>query len=161
MDATSERAYRIGDLARAAGTSPRTIRYYEERGLLPAPEGHAKGRHRNYGDADVARLRELIRLRDLLGVSLEELKDLFEAEGARAALRERFHKTDDLEQRRAILEQGLVHVEAQLALVHRRQQGLNELARELTVKRQRLLARLARPGRRSRSAGAQTSQPEG
>ena len=120
------------------GVTARTIRYYEELGLLGAGAVRARGAHRVYTKADVARLRELIRLRDLLGVSLEELKQLAEAEEARVLLRERWRATDSSEQRHLILEQGLVHVEAQLTLVRKRQQALAQLARELVEKRQRL-----------------------
>src|SRR5919198_5793419 len=91
---TVARTYRIGEVAALVGTTPRTIRYYEEVGLLPAPLTHEKGRHRTYGEGDVARLQELIRLRDLLGVSLEELKTLVEAEEARAVLRDRWRRTE-------------------------------------------------------------------
>jgi len=77
---------RIGEVASEVGTTPRTIRYYEEIGLLPAAADRPSGGHRNYTTADVERLRELIRLRDLLGVSLEELRELVEAEEARAVL---------------------------------------------------------------------------
>jgi DNA-binding transcriptional MerR regulator len=120
------------------GVTARTIRYYEELGLLGAGSARERGAHRLYTDADVARLRELISLRDLLGVSLEELKQLVEADEARALLRERWHATDSSEQRRLILEQGLTHIEAQLALVNKRQQALAQLERELVDKRKRL-----------------------
>ena len=50
---------RIGELARAAGMTPRTVRYYEEIGLLPESGERAAGAHREYGDEDLARLREL------------------------------------------------------------------------------------------------------
>ena len=74
---------RIGDVAKLAGTTPRTIRYYEEIGLLPeAPERPAGG-HRLYTPAEVERLREVMRLKELLGVTLDELKDLLTAEEAR------------------------------------------------------------------------------
>src|SRR5947209_6117244 len=68
----------------------RTIRYYGELGRLGAPESRPKGGHRLYTEADVARLGELIRLRDLLGLSLEELHAIVEAEDARATLRDRW-----------------------------------------------------------------------
>jgi DNA-binding transcriptional MerR regulator len=73
---------RIGEVAKLAGTTPRTIRYYEEIGLLPAAGGRERGAHRLYAEADVERLTELLRLKDLLGLSLEELKELVEAEGS-------------------------------------------------------------------------------
>ncbi|MGC9975069.1 MAG: MerR family transcriptional regulator [Gaiellaceae bacterium] len=134
--------YRIGKVAEQVGVTARTIRYYEELGLLGTGAARERGAHRLYTDADVARLRELISLRDLLGVSLEELKQLVEADEARALLRERWHATDSSEQRRLILEQGLTHIEAQLALVRNRQRALAQLARELVKKRQRMRARL-------------------
>ncbi|MGA6949165.1 MAG: MerR family transcriptional regulator, partial [Solirubrobacterales bacterium] len=68
---TEERRFRIGDLAKLTETTPRTIRYYEEIGLL-ASEKREPGEHRTYGEEDLERLQELLGLRELLGVSLEE-----------------------------------------------------------------------------------------
>ena len=137
-----DRSYRIGEVADVVGTTTRTIRYYEELGLLAAPPAHEKGRHRTYDGADVRRLQELIRLRDLLGVSLEELKSLVEAEEARAALRERWQHTAGDADRRAILEQSRGHVTAQLALVRSRQAALDGLESELAAKLERIAALL-------------------
>jgi DNA-binding transcriptional MerR regulator len=138
----SERRYRIGEVAEHVGTTPRTIRYYEEVGLLAPPPEHEKGRHRTYDDADVRRLQELIRLRDLLGVSLEELGRLVEAEEARAALRERWQHTAADADRRTILEQAVGHVTAQLALVRSRRAALDGLEAELADKLERIEGRL-------------------
>ena len=55
---------RIGTLAEQLGTTPHTIRFYEQRGLLPVPR-RAQNRYREYTDADVERLRLLIGLREL------------------------------------------------------------------------------------------------
>src|SRR3954466_5286012 len=129
-----EQRYRIGEVAELVGTTPRTIRYYEEFGLLAAPPSHEKGRHRTYDEADVRRLQELIRLRDVLGVSLEELKSLVEAEEARAVLRERWRHTAGEADRRAIPQQALGHVTEQLALVRARRQALDGLESELAAK---------------------------
>src|SRR4051812_29637134 len=78
---------RIGEVAKLTGTTPRTIRYYEEIGLLPATGERQPGAHRVYEEEDVERLTEVLRLKDLLGLSLEQLKELLSAEDARAALR--------------------------------------------------------------------------
>jgi DNA-binding transcriptional MerR regulator len=140
---SDEVRYRIGEAAERAGTTPRTIRYYEEVGLLEAPPSHEKGRHRTYGEGDVNRVRELIRLRELLGVSLEELGSLVEAEEARAVLRDRWRRTEGSAARRAILEQSRGHVTAQLALVRSRRSALDGLESELAAKLERIDARLA------------------
>jgi DNA-binding transcriptional MerR regulator len=130
---------RIGDVARLAGTTPRTIRYYEEIGLLPATSGREPGAHRTYAERDVERLTELLRLKDLLGISLEELKELVEAEGARADLRREWHEgVEDPVRRRQILEQSLTHLGRQLGLVRRRREEIAKLEAELVARRRRV-----------------------
>lgn len=135
---------RIGALAERAGTTPRTIRYYEELGLLPAAAERCSGRHRVYSDADVARVQQILRLKDLLGLTLDELHDVLEAEDARGALREEWRRADvPRARRREILAEALRHVDGQLALVARRREKLDELDRELTERRSLLDQRLA------------------
>jgi MerR family transcriptional regulator, repressor of the yfmOP operon len=138
---------RIGEVARRVGTTPRTIRYYEELGLLPAGEGRASGAHRVYGERDVERLRDALRLKELLGVSLDELRELLEAEEARALLRKEWqHGEPDDRRRREILEQSHTHLDRQLALVGRRRDEIVALERELLERRGRVAARLAEMG---------------
>ncbi|MEU8526933.1 MULTISPECIES: MerR family transcriptional regulator [Streptomyces] len=64
---------RIGEAAAAAGTTPRALRFYEQRGLLPAPVRTASGQ-REYGPGEVARVRVI---RDLLslGLTVEDLRE--------------------------------------------------------------------------------------
>jgi len=131
---------RIGAVAERTGVTPRTIRYYEEIGLLPSAD-RRKGEHREYGEADVERLAELKRLRDLLNLSLDELKELVEAEAARAAIRRRFHESDSDEERASLLDEALPHVDRQLELVRRRREELARLEGELVAKRKRIQAR--------------------
>ncbi len=132
---------RIGELAHRAGTTPRTIRYYEELGLLGGGEKRGHGRHRSYGEDDLERLEHILRLRDLLGLSLEDLRRVVEAEDARAALRREWHDTDDPARRRRIVDEALGHIAVQLDLVERRQQALGELEQELRERRELLLGR--------------------
>jgi MerR family copper efflux transcriptional regulator len=67
---------KIGDLARATGVPPKTIRYYEEIGLLPAPP-RADNRYRSYEQRDVATLRFIGRARSL-GFPLKDVASLLE-----------------------------------------------------------------------------------
>jgi DNA-binding transcriptional MerR regulator len=126
----SEQRYRIGEVAERAGVTTRTIRYYEELGLL-GPAERTKGSHRFYTDADVTRLQELIRLRDLLGLSLDEVVALAEAEEARAVLRDQWEESTSDEERERIVAEALSLTERQLELVHARQQRLSEFADDL------------------------------
>jgi MerR family transcriptional regulator, repressor of the yfmOP operon len=132
---------RIGEVAERTGLTTRTIRYYEEIGLLPGPSERRKGEHRAYDDDDVERLSELTRLRDLLNLSLEELKQLVEAEEARAAIRKQFRESDSDAERLQLLDLALPHVETQIGLVRRRMEELKGLEAELVEKRKSILAR--------------------
>jgi DNA-binding transcriptional MerR regulator len=134
---------RIGDVAKLAGTTPRTIRYYEEIGLLPAADGRQPGAHRTYSQADVDRLVEIMRLRTLLGVSLDGLKDLVEAEDNREALRREWHEgVSDPVRRREILESLDDHAERQLKMVRARRDEIAALEAELLERRARIRRRL-------------------
>jgi MerR family transcriptional regulator, repressor of the yfmOP operon len=133
---------KIGDVAKLAGTTPRTIRYYEEIGLLPAADAREPGAHRTYAPSDVERLTELLRLRTLLGVSLDGLKDLVEAEDNRAALRREWHEgVEDPVRRREILESLDHHAERQLELVRGRRNEIAALEAELLERRARIRRR--------------------
>jgi DNA-binding transcriptional MerR regulator len=140
---STEAGLRIGDVAKLAGTTPRTIRYYEEIGLLPASSARERGAHRTYAEEDVERLADLLRLKDLLGLSLEELKRLVEAEDARAALRREWESgVEDPVRRREILDESLGHIGRQLELVRRRRDEIAALEEELLAKRKRVQTRL-------------------
>ncbi|MBX9397954.1 MerR family transcriptional regulator [Streptomyces sp. TRM72054] len=68
--------YRIEDLAHLTGTTVRTIRAYQDRGVLPRPE--RRGRANAYTDAHVTRLRQIAGLLDR-GYTLASIKELLEA----------------------------------------------------------------------------------
>jgi len=140
---TVEAPLKIGDVAKLAGTTPRTIRYYEEIGLLPASGGREPGAHRTYSQADVDRLVEIMRLRTLLGVSLDGLKDLVEAEDNREALKREWHEgVADPVRRREILESLDDHAERQLKMVRARRDEIAALEAELLDRRARIRRRL-------------------
>jgi DNA-binding transcriptional MerR regulator len=134
-------ALRIGEVAKLVGTTPRTIRYYEEIGILGGDEARSAGQHRTYTEADVERLRKAMRLKSLLGVSLDELKELMEAEEARDQRRDEWHAPGtSRRRRREILDLARVNVERQLELLARRRAEIAGLERDLH-ERQALIAR--------------------
>jgi len=141
---TQARAMRIGEVADHTGLTPRTIRYYEEIGLFSCADGSAReqGKHRLYTVEDVEKLQELVRLRDLLGLSLEQLSELVAAEAARAEIRREMRVTDDPARQRELVTEALRLVGNQLSLVRSRQAELAQLEAHL-LERQRLgLAKL-------------------
>ena len=142
MTATSDRTLRIGEVAELTGTTPRTIRYYEEIGLLPSAGGRELGKHRCYTQADVERVREIVRLKGLLGLTLEQLSQLLAAEDARAEIRREYRQAEDPTEQCRLLNEALGHIENQLELVRGRRRELEELERELVDKRRTVQMRL-------------------
>ncbi|MBQ0928662.1 MerR family DNA-binding protein [Saccharopolyspora endophytica] len=65
---------RIGELARAVGVNPKTVRYYEGIGLLPAADRTSAG-YRVYNDSDVERVR-FIKAAQWLGLRLDEIAEV-------------------------------------------------------------------------------------
>lgn len=76
MSEQSAAEYRIEDLAHRSGATVRTIRAYQDRGLLPTPE--RRGRSNVYGAAHLTRLRQIADLLDR-GYTLASIKELLEA----------------------------------------------------------------------------------
>jgi DNA-binding transcriptional MerR regulator len=77
----SEQRYAIGDLADLGGVSRRTVRYYVQEGLLPAPLGVGRGNH--YAQTHLDRLLQVKALQEA-GRSLDEIRQLLEPAGAAA-----------------------------------------------------------------------------
>src|SRR5215211_5025374 len=104
---------RIQEVAAALGLTTRTIRYYEEVGLLE-PAARSEGDYRLYDTDDVERLRFIKGLRDDAGFNLAEIGRLLEDETARARNRARFRSTSDAAERRAIVDDALARVDRQI-----------------------------------------------
>ena len=126
-------ALTIGRLERATGVRAKTIRYYEQVGVLPVPGRSAAG-YRQYTESEVQRLVFVRRAR-ALGLSLGQLRTLTAAldRGPRGAVRPRLL--------------GLVR--AQLAAVERQRAELRLLQQQL----EQVLRRLQAPIGRDRSGG--------
>jgi DNA-binding transcriptional MerR regulator len=73
MNASSE-LERVGEVAERLGVSPRTIKYYEELGLIQ-PETRSPGGFRLYGKEEVEQLERILRLKSI-GYSLAAIREL-------------------------------------------------------------------------------------
>ncbi|HYM83189.1 MAG TPA: MerR family transcriptional regulator [Candidatus Dormibacteraeota bacterium] len=103
---------RIQEVSAEVGLTPRSIRYYEELGLL-TPAARSGGDYRLYDESDVERLRFIKGLRDDAGFSLAEIRQLLEDEAARRQARERMRSSDPAERREAVLD-TIARVERQI-----------------------------------------------
>lgn len=97
---------RISEAAARAGTSTRTLRYYEELGLLQPP-GRSTGGARRYTLDDVDRLVRIRELQQLLGFDLGEIRDLVRSEDQLSELRSEFQAGVSAQRHQQILDEAL------------------------------------------------------
>lgn len=127
---------RIEQVALKTGFTKRTLRYYEELGLLPPPT-RTEGGYRLYSPEDVAHLQRIKRLKDLLGFSLKEIREIAQAEEEREHVAEAWRRETDPAARLAWLDRVEELTRRQLQMVEEKLAGLGEM-------RHNLLARLER-----------------
>ena len=136
-EAQSPAAYlQIGEAADRTGLTQRTLRYYEEKGLLKPPS-RMDGGFRLYSGDDMERIERIKELRDLLGFSLADIKEMIEADDVRLQIRAEWRKDADAVEKAEKIRKAREVTGAQLALVETKLDRLAEL-------RETLVARLAK-----------------
>ena len=103
----------VGALARQAGTTVRTVRYYEQVGLL-APASRSEGGHRRYGPQQRARLLRILALREL-GVPVERIGRIADGDDPHALAQVLGDHRGVLEQQRAVLSRALDRIDRLIA----------------------------------------------
>ena len=132
---------RIQQVAAEVGLTTRSIRYYEELGLLK-PAARSEGSYRLFDGDDLERLRFIKGLRDDAGFSLSEIGQLLEDEAARARNRERFRSTSDPDERKAIIRDAFARVDRQIDSLREKIDRLEAMVVEAEGRRAHLQAHL-------------------
>ena len=132
---------RIHEAAAEVGLTPRSVRYYEEIGLL-TPAARSEGDYRLYDDTDLERLRFIKGLRDDAGFSLAEVARLLEDEEARERGHAAYHATTDPAERARILRDRLVRYDHQIEMLRTKIDRLEAMVDEAEARRTRTIARL-------------------
>ncbi len=149
LRADGEARLRIGEAAARAGVSERTLRYYEEIGLL-SPAGHSVGGCREYGPSELARVARIRELQELLGLELDEIRSVVAREDRIDALKDAYRRSEGDEERHAILVEALETTEALYARVSARVERVaafrDELAGTISRYRSRLAGEIPQPG---------------
>ncbi|GMA63136.1 MerR family transcriptional regulator [Alicyclobacillus fastidiosus] len=78
-------------VVRQLGVTPRTLRYYEEVGLI-TPTARTSGGHRLYDQSTIDRLEQILRLKENLGFSLQGIREILDAEQSLECLRQTFRQ---------------------------------------------------------------------
>ncbi len=136
------RYMQIGEVAERTGLTQRTLRYYEEIGLLP-PAARMEGGFRLYTEADVRRLENIVQLKRLLGISLAEIKRIVEADELLHQLRQERKRASDPAEKRAVIQQALEVLQEQLATIDGRIAQMQALRERYAHRLARLRERLA------------------
>lgn len=136
------RPLRIQEAGEIVGLTPRSIRYYEELGLL-SPSARSGGDYRLYDASDIERLTFIRGLRDDAGFSLAEIRELLEDESDRRRAREALAATEDPAERRSIYQGRLVRTDEQLRLLRAKVARLQEMVEGVERRRVRILGHLA------------------
>lgn len=129
--------FQIGEVAERTGVTQRTLRFYEERGLVEPPE-RMEGGFRLYTEDDIARIEYIKRLQDLLGFTLAEIKEMVESEDLQKQMIATFRPDRELPARQQRAERIIAALEVQLEVVERKIDQLSDLRKELRGKLKRM-----------------------
>ena len=97
---SEETYFQIGEAADRTRLTQRTLRYYEEKGLLQSPS-RMDGGFRLYSQEDVERLERIKEFKDLLGFSLAEIREMLDAEDVRLQTRSEWRRDADASEKAA------------------------------------------------------------
>lgn len=127
---------KIDDVARETGLTKRTIRYYEEIGLL-APPQRSDGGTRLYTDDDVVSLKKIIHAREVLGFSLQELQDYIQIHDTLEQQRYGYRNSTTADEQRAKLIEIDATITDLLALIQQKMENIQAVQHELVDLQQR------------------------
>jgi MerR family transcriptional regulator, repressor of the yfmOP operon len=142
MADASEAYLQIGEVADRTGVTQRTLRFYEEKGLLKPPT-RMEGGFRLYSEEDVGRVEQIRRLQNLLGIALAEIKEMVDADEVLRELKAQYrHEADAIEKKRQ-LQRATEVVEKQYAIVRQKATQMQEMKADLEKRLQRFADRMA------------------
>jgi DNA-binding transcriptional MerR regulator len=123
----------IGEAADRARRTQRTLRYYEEKGLL-RPPSRMDGGFRLYSPEDMERIERIKELQELLGFSLAEIKEMLEAEDVRLQIRAEWRSDADAAEKAVNLRRAREVTLQQIALIDQKMAKMAEMRDELAAR---------------------------
>ena len=127
----SQEAYlQIGEVAERTSVTQRTLRFYEEKGLLRPPT-RMDGGFRLYSEDDVTRVEHIRQLQNLLGVTLAEIKEMVDAEEVLRELKAQYRPEADVSEKRRQLQKAIDVVTRQHGIVSQKAEQMSEMKGQL------------------------------
>jgi DNA-binding transcriptional MerR regulator len=128
-----EPCLQIGEVADRTGVTQRTLRFYEERGLLKPPT-RMEGGFRLYSENDVGRVEQIKRLQTLLGLTLAEIKEMVEAEEVREELNATYRPDRPVEERMLRINKRIEVTKRQFDIISTKLDAMIEMRKDLEEK---------------------------
>ncbi len=125
--------YTIEQVATRTSMTKRTLRYYEEVGIF-SPTGRTEGNYRRYSEEDVQRLERIKELRDLLGFSLTDIRELMLAEEERDSIKVAYQQETEAFAKIAQLDRADALIRGQLVLIEEKLTALEQMRTSLYTK---------------------------
>jgi DNA-binding transcriptional MerR regulator len=123
------KSYKIDEVSKQTKLTKRTIRYYEEIGLIIPPD-RSEGGTRMYSEEDINKLKKIVLARDVLGFSLQELQEFVLLEQMVEVKRVEYHQALEMEKTKELipLSKGL---DEQIALITQKLKKMHAFKIEL------------------------------
>lgn len=125
--------YTIEQVATRTGFTKRTLRYYEELGLLQ-PACRTEGNYRRYAESDIQRLEQIKEMHELLGFTLTEIRAILGAEDERGHIKGAYKHETDAAAKIARLDCVDELIRSQLYRIQRKLAGLEQMRSALIAK---------------------------
>lgn len=116
----------IENMVKQLGITPRTLHYYEEIGLIQ-PVCRTEGRHRLYDEKVMAKIKRILWLKEHLGLSLQEIRLILEAEESLEQLRESYRRETSDEEKTKIVRESIEILEKQVKRIDEKMDQLGKM----------------------------------
>lgn len=131
VEARNQNGYlQIGEVAERTGVTQRTLRFYEEKGLLKPPT-RMEGGFRLYSEEDVRRVERIRQLQSLLGFALAEIKEMVEAEEIKGQIHSGWSQEIDADEQRARILRALELTDVQRSIITQKIAQLQQMQQGL------------------------------
>lgn len=131
-----EHTFTVEEVAKRLNITPRTLHYYEEMGLI-CPATRTAGGHRLYNDRVVEKLSRILRMKESLGISLQEIREILDVEDALEQLRVSFEEKNNIMEKKSIVDEYIQLLAGVIAKIDDKIASLNEMRKNFAERVQR------------------------
>lgn len=134
------RLIKIDEVAKQTGLTKRTIRYYEEIGILPVPQ-RTEGGTRLYTQKDIELLNKVVNAKEVLGFTLHELQRYLEMSDALENTKVVYRSANNEQEQKEKLVQIIKVLDEQLSLIELKLEKIQNVKQELEELRTRAVTK--------------------